>query len=90
MVIDINGPLPKTNSGNKYIFVAIDHYSKWVEAKAITNHGTKTTARYLEDEIICRFGVPKHVLTDNGGEWITKFDQLWKHYGIDHQYIAPY
>jgi hypothetical protein len=56
--------------------VAINHYSKWVEAKAGINHGAKTTARFLEDEIICRFGVPKHVLTDNGREWAAKFDQL--------------
>jgi hypothetical protein len=42
----------------------------------------------LEDEIICRFGVPKHVLTNNGGEWATKFDQLCKNYGIDHQYTT--
>jgi hypothetical protein len=76
VVLDIVGPLLETNSGNKYIFVAIDHYSKWVEVKAIINHGAKTIARYLEDEIICRFGVPKHVLTDNGGEWTAKFDQL--------------
>ncbi len=76
MVLDIAGPLLKTNSGNKYIFVAIDHYSNWVETKAIINHGAKTTARYLEDEIICRFGIPKHVLIDNEGEWTAKFDQL--------------
>ncbi len=78
----------KTNSGNKYILVAIDHYSKWVEAKAIIDHGVKTITRFLEDEIICSIGVPNHVLTDNGGKWATKFDQLCKNYGIDHQYIA--
>jgi hypothetical protein len=42
----------------------------------------------LEDEIICSIGVPNHVLTDNGGEWATKFDQLCKNYGIDHQYTT--
>jgi len=76
VVLNIAGALPKTNNGNKYIFVAIDHYSNWVETKAIINHGAKTTTRYLEDEIIYRFGVPKHVLIDNGGEWTVKFDQL--------------
>jgi hypothetical protein len=37
----------RTKSGNKYILVAIDHYSKWCEAKAVADHGTKTAARFL-------------------------------------------
>jgi hypothetical protein len=32
VTMDINGPLIKTTSGNKYVLVAIDHYSKWCEA----------------------------------------------------------
>jgi len=69
VALDTTGPLPKTKSGNKYILVAIDHYSKWCEAKAVADHGAKTAAKFLEDDIICRYGVPKFVLTDNGGEW---------------------
>ncbi len=66
MVLDTTGPLPNANNGNKYILVAIDHYSKWVEAKTIVNHEAKTITRFFEDDIICGFGVPKHVLMDNG------------------------
>ncbi len=69
IALDTTGPLPKTRSGNRYILVAIDHYSKWCEARAVVDHGAKTAAKFLEDEIICRYGVPKFVLTDNGGEW---------------------
>jgi len=65
VVLNIDGLLLETNSGNKYTLVVIDHYSIWVEAKAVTKHGTKILARFLEDEILCRFGVPKHVLMDN-------------------------
>jgi hypothetical protein len=43
----------------------------------------------MEDEVICRFGVPKYVLINNGSKWVIKFDQLCKNYGILHQYIAP-
>ncbi len=89
VALDTAWPLPETKSGNKYILVAIDHYSKWCEAKAIADHGAKTTARFLEDEIICRHGVPKFVLTDNGGEWAAKFDVMCKDYAIQHQRTAP-
>jgi hypothetical protein len=89
VALDTAGPLPETKSGNKYILVAIDHYSKWCEAKAVADHGAKTTARFLKDDIICRYGVPKFVLTDNGGEWAAEFDLMCKDYGIQHQLTAP-
>jgi transposase InsO family protein len=89
VALDTAGPLPETTSGNKYILVAIDHYSKWCEAKAVADHGAKMAARFLEDEIICRYGVPKFVLTNNGGEWAAEFDAMCKDYGIQHQRTAP-
>jgi hypothetical protein len=82
VTLDTVGPLPETKSGNKYIMVAIDHYSKWCKAKAVANHGAKTATKFLEDEVICRYGVPKFVLTDNGGEWATEFDVMCKDYAI--------
>ncbi len=82
VALDTTGPLPETKSGNKYILVAIDHYSKWCEAKAVADHGAKTASRFLEDDIICRYGVPKFVLTNNGGEWAAEFEMMCKDYGI--------
>jgi len=67
VTMDTVRPLPETKSGNKYILVAIDHYTKWCEAKAVVDHGAKTAAMFLEDDVICRYGVPKFVLTDNWG-----------------------
>jgi hypothetical protein len=89
VAMDTAGPLPETKSGNKYILVAIDHYSKWCEARAVADHGAKTAAKFLEDDLICRYGVPKFVLTDNGGEWAAEFDAMCKDYGIHHQHTAP-
>ncbi len=89
VAMDTTRRLSETKSGNKYILVAIDHYSKWCEAKAVANHGAKTTARFLEDDIICKYGVPKFVLIDNGGEWVAEFDVMCNDYGIQHQHTAP-
>jgi len=76
VALDTAGPLPETKSGNKYILVAIDHYSKWCEARAVSDHGGKIAARFLEDDLICRYGVPRFVLTNNGSEWAAKFEVM--------------
>jgi hypothetical protein len=89
VALDTVGPLPKTKAGNKYILVAIDHYSKWCEAKAVADHGARIAARFLEDDLICRYGVPRFVLTDNGGEWGAEFETMCKDYAINHQRTTP-
>ncbi len=89
IAMDTAWPLLETRLRNKYILMAIDHYSKWCEAKAVADYGAKIAAKFLKDDIICRYGVPKFVLTDNGGEWLVKFDVMCKDYGIQHQHIAP-
>ncbi len=48
----------------------------------MADHGAKTTAKFLEDDLICRYGVPRFILTDNGGEWGAKFDVMCKDYAI--------
>jgi len=89
MALDTTGLLRETKNGNRYDLVAIDHYSKWCEAKPVKDHDNAIVARFPEEEIICRFGVPKFILTDNGGEWMAEFDLMCKKYGITHQFIAP-
>jgi hypothetical protein len=66
VALDITGPLPKTTNGNKYVLVVIDHYSKRCEAWLVKEHDAHIVAKFLEDEVICRYGVPKYVLIDYG------------------------
>ncbi len=73
---DITRPLPKTNQSNKYILVAIDHYSKWCEAKVVNDHIIIMVAKFLKEDIICTYGVPKIILINNGRERFAKFDNL--------------
>jgi hypothetical protein len=49
IAMDTVGPLLETRLGNKYIIVAIDHYSKWCKAKAVVDHGVNIEARFMED-----------------------------------------
>jgi hypothetical protein len=48
----------------------------------VADHGARTTARFLEDDLICRYGVPSFILTDNGGEWGAEFEIMCKDYAI--------
>jgi hypothetical protein len=82
VALDIVGPLPETKNGNRYALVAIDHYSKWCKTKPVKNHDAATAARFIEVEIICRFGVPIFILIDNGVQWMAEFDLLCKKMGL--------
>jgi hypothetical protein len=84
VAMDTAGPLLETKAGNEYILVAINHYSKWCEAKVVADHGARTATRFLEDDLICRYGMPGFILTDNGGEWGVEFEIMCKDYAIQH------
>jgi transposase InsO family protein len=82
-------PLVETSSGNKYVFLTIDHYSKWCETHHVKEHDEVTIARFLEKKIICQFGVAKYIFTNNGSEWMKDFDAMCQDYGIIHQFTTP-
>ncbi|KAJ8983250.1 hypothetical protein NQ317_008860 [Molorchus minor] len=64
IAIDVAGPFPESNDGNKYIVVVMDYFSKWVEAYALPNQEASTIADVLVKEWICRFGVPLELHSD--------------------------
>lgn len=66
--MDILGPLPVTEAGNKYILVS-DYFTKWPEPFPLQDHKAKTIATVLVDEIICRHGVPRSIHTDQGRDF---------------------
>jgi hypothetical protein len=71
-VLDTFDPLPKTKFGNKYVLMAIDHYSKWCHTKPMKKHIAIVVAKFLEEEIICRFGVSKYfLLTTVVNGWLS-------------------
>ena len=64
--IDIMGPLPLSNTGNKYIQVITDAFTKWVEIRAIPDQTAVTCAEHLVDSMICHFGCPLVLHSDQG------------------------
>jgi hypothetical protein len=75
-------PFPETKHGNIYVLLAINHYSKWCEARAMVDHDVEMAAKFLEHKAIYKFGVLEYILINNGCEWSTKFNQLCKNNGI--------
>ena len=64
--IDFAGPLPKTKRGNTMILVCIEHCTKWIELIALPSKSSAHVARAFLENILCRYGVPGLVLTDQG------------------------
>ena len=66
IALDILGPLPTTKIGSKYVLVIGDYSSKWTEAYPIIDMEAKTVAKVLIDKLICQFGTPEQMHTDQG------------------------
>jgi Integrase core domain/Integrase zinc binding domain len=71
--VDLMGPMPPDERGNRYLAVAVDVFSKWVEARAIPDKCAFTTCEWLYDDIIARWGRPLYIRLDRGGEWEAEF-----------------
>lgn len=68
--MDIIGPMPVAQGNLKYAVVAVEYFSKWIEAKPLTTITSATIQRFFWQNIVCRFGVPRALTVDNG----TQFD----------------
>jgi len=69
--LDIVGPLPATERGNKYLLTFIDHFTRFCEAIPIVKQDTETTAREFVTRIITQFGVSKKLFTDRGANFTS-------------------
>lgn len=67
--MDIVGPLPLTASGNRYILVATDLFSKWTEAVPLPCQTAVSVARAFIGSVVLRHGTPKSLLTDQGSNF---------------------
>ena len=89
--IDFVGPLPTTDKANRYIIVAIDYLTKWVEARATIDDTAQMTARFLYEEVICRHGCPSIIQSDRGTHFVNEtIRKLTDHFGIRHKLSTPY
>nr|XP_016474569.1 PREDICTED: uncharacterized protein LOC107796330 [Nicotiana tabacum] len=64
--IDVIGPIElKASNGHKFILVAIDYFTKWVEAITLKTFTKKVVVDFVHSNLICHFGIPVTIITDN-------------------------
>jgi len=61
------GPLPPAQGNLKYVVVAVEYFSKWFEAKPLAIITSATVQKFFWQNIVCRFGVPKAIVTPGFG-----------------------
>ncbi|GJW68869.1 reverse transcriptase domain-containing protein, partial [Tanacetum coccineum] len=87
--IDFMGPFPSSR-GNKYILVAVDYFSKWVEAKVLPTNDARVVVKFLKS-LFSRFGAPRAIISDRGTHFCNdKFDKVMSKYGVTHRLSTAY
>ena len=84
--------LPKTNTGNMAILVAVDHNSKWLSVVPIKDKQSTTVTKAFKEHVLASLPrIPSKLLSDNGPEFISEhFNNMLKEFNIHHIYSTPY
>nr|GFA79287.1 hypothetical protein [Tanacetum cinerariifolium] len=87
--IDFMGPF-SSSKGNKYILVAVDYLSKWVEAKALPTNDAQVVVKFLKS-LFSRFGTPKAIISNRGTHFCNdQFSRVMAKYGVTHRLSTTY
>nr|GEY12591.1 reverse transcriptase domain-containing protein [Tanacetum cinerariifolium] len=87
--IDFIGSFP-SSKGNKYILIAVDYLSKWVEAKALPTNDARVVVRFLKS-LFSQFGTPKAIISDRGTHFCNdQFSRVMAKYGVTHRLSTAY
>ncbi|GKF28809.1 reverse transcriptase domain-containing protein, partial [Tanacetum coccineum] len=83
------GPF-SSSRGNKYILVAVDYLSKWVEAKALPTNNARVVVKFLKS-LFSRFGASRAIISDRGTHFCNdKFVKVMSKYGVTHRLSTAY
>ena len=64
--LDILGPFLVGTRQMKFLVVGIDYFTKWVEAELLASITQQNVKNFVWKNIVCRFGVPKVLVSDHG------------------------
>ncbi|CAC5402754.1 unnamed protein product [Mytilus coruscus] len=66
VAVDVLGPIPPTYNSNKHILIFSEYLTRWPEAISVPIADATTTATIFIEEVVCRHGAPRQLLSDNG------------------------
>ena len=82
---------PKASTGHLFILVAIDYFTKWVEAASYANVTRNVVVRFIKKEIVYRYGLSSKIITDNTTNLNNKMmKELYGDFKIQHHNSTPY
>lgn len=89
--LDVVGPLPVTESGNKFILTVQDDLTKFALGIPIPNQEAVTVSKAFVKNVICQFGAPQSLLTDQGTNFLSEmFKNVCKQLKIHKQNSTAY
>nr|GEY70296.1 hypothetical protein [Tanacetum cinerariifolium] len=77
MGVDVLGSLPEALRKVRFVIVAVNYFTKWIEAKPLAKTTGKEVKKFIWDNIICRYGLPKIIVTDNVTNFIHDTFKSW-------------
>ena len=82
---------PKAANGYRFILVAIDYFTKWVEAASYASVTRSVVVRFIKREITCRYGLRRKIITDNDTNLNNKMmGEMCEEFKIQHDNSTPY
>jgi ribonuclease HI len=88
--VDLVGPMPCGKGKKKFLVVAVDYFTKWAEAEALATVTANNVISFLWRSVICRFGIPYSIVSDNGAQFDGKPFRSWcTELGIRNHYSTP-
>jgi hypothetical protein len=89
--MDLLGELPRTQKGNRYCLVFIDHFTKWPEVIPLRQIDANTISDCIHKYLICRHGCPAKLLSDRGPQFLASIvRRLCHRYGISKVFTTAY
>ena len=89
--LDFIGPVKVSKTRCRYIVVATEYLTKWVEARALPDNSAVSTAKFLYEQIITRYGIPIQLTSDCGGHFVNHIIRvLTTDFKIYHSLSSPY
>ncbi|KAA3479216.1 RNA-directed DNA polymerase [Gossypium australe] len=90
--MDVIGPIfLKASNRHRFIFVVVDYFTKWVEAASYASVTKSAVSRFLKKEIICRYGMPERIISDNALNLNNStIAEVCSQFKIRHHNSSPY